>query len=168
MCFVWIWEQTAIISLYSINWLVCITEKECVFCAVRSEHLTFTNSTFCQRSVFMCFVWIWEQTAIFSLYNINWLVCITQAESVYCAVRSYSSNHTNSFLLKRLILISVPSKSDFDFSGIQSLIICLFYVLSIVAVIIYVLFIWSQNSCDIFLWSEGRLSNYPHSTVYRL
>ena len=22
MCFVWIWEQTAIISLYSINWLV--------------------------------------------------------------------------------------------------------------------------------------------------
>ena len=26
MCFVWIWEQTAIISLYSINWPVCITE----------------------------------------------------------------------------------------------------------------------------------------------
>jgi hypothetical protein len=30
MCFVWIWEQTAIISLYSINWLVFITETECV------------------------------------------------------------------------------------------------------------------------------------------
>ena len=30
MCFVWIWEQTAIISLYSINWLVCITEMECL------------------------------------------------------------------------------------------------------------------------------------------
>ena len=30
MCFVWIWEQTAIISLYSINWLVCITETECL------------------------------------------------------------------------------------------------------------------------------------------
>ena len=28
MCFVWIWEQTAIISLYSVNWLVCITETE--------------------------------------------------------------------------------------------------------------------------------------------
>ena len=26
LCFVWIWEQTVIISLYSINWLVCITE----------------------------------------------------------------------------------------------------------------------------------------------
>ena len=34
--FVWISEQTAIISLYSINWLVCITETECVYCAVRT------------------------------------------------------------------------------------------------------------------------------------
>jgi hypothetical protein len=33
--------------------------------------LTFTNSTFCPHSVFMCFVWISEQTAIISLYNIN-------------------------------------------------------------------------------------------------
>ena len=30
MCFVWFWEQTAIISLYSINWLVFITETECL------------------------------------------------------------------------------------------------------------------------------------------
>ena len=27
-------KKTAIISLYSINWLVCITETECVYCAV--------------------------------------------------------------------------------------------------------------------------------------
>ena len=26
----------------------------------------------------MCFVWIWEQTAIISLYNINWLVFVTE------------------------------------------------------------------------------------------
>jgi len=39
MCFVWIWEQTAIIFLYSINWVVCITETECVYCAVRTECL---------------------------------------------------------------------------------------------------------------------------------
>ena len=32
--------------------------------------LTFNNSTFCPHSVFMCFVWISEQTAIISLYNI--------------------------------------------------------------------------------------------------
>ena len=42
MCFVWISEQTAIISLYSINWLVCITETECVYCAVRTEYLYIT------------------------------------------------------------------------------------------------------------------------------
>ena len=36
LCFIWIWEQTAIISLYSINWLVFITETECVYCAVRT------------------------------------------------------------------------------------------------------------------------------------
>ena len=40
--------------------------------------LAFNNSTFCPHSEFMCFVWIWEQTAIISLYNINWLVCITE------------------------------------------------------------------------------------------
>ena len=39
MCFVWISEQTAIISLYNINWLVCITETECVYCAVRTGYL---------------------------------------------------------------------------------------------------------------------------------
>jgi hypothetical protein len=33
--------------------------------------LTFNNSTFCPHTVFMCFVWISEQTAIISLYNIN-------------------------------------------------------------------------------------------------
>ena len=50
--------------------------------------LTFSNPTFCPHSVFMCFVWISEQTAIISLYNINWLVFITEMESVYCAVRT--------------------------------------------------------------------------------
>jgi hypothetical protein len=49
--------------------------------------LKFSNSTYCPRSVFMCFVWIWEQTAIISLYSINWLLIITETECVYCAVR---------------------------------------------------------------------------------
>ena len=39
MCFVWISEQTAIISLYRINWLVFIIETECVYCAVRTGYL---------------------------------------------------------------------------------------------------------------------------------
>jgi hypothetical protein len=52
--------------------------------------LTFKISTFCPHSVFMCFVWISEQTAIISLYSINWFVCITETECVYCAVRTES------------------------------------------------------------------------------
>jgi hypothetical protein len=66
MCFVWISEQPAIISLHSINWLVCVTETVCVYCAVRTGCL--------------CFVCISEQTEIISLYIINWLVCITETE----------------------------------------------------------------------------------------
>jgi hypothetical protein len=69
MCFVWIWEQTAIISLYSINWLVFVTETECVYCAVRTGSLYIIQV--------MCFVWICEQTAIISLYSVNWLVLAT-------------------------------------------------------------------------------------------
>ena len=45
----------------------------------------------------MCFVWISEQTAIIPLYNINLSVFITEAESVYCAVRTGSSNQTDTF-----------------------------------------------------------------------
>ena len=43
MCFVCISEQTAIISLYNINWLVCITETECVYCAVRTGYLSINK-----------------------------------------------------------------------------------------------------------------------------
>ena len=110
MCFVWISEQTAIISLYSINWLVCITETERVYCAVRTgplytASLAFSNSTFCTHSVFMCFVWIWEQTAIISLYSINWLVCITETE---CLLRGtdwiFKCNWGHSMIWKGLRL----------------------------------------------------------------
>jgi ribosomal protein S26 len=59
---------------------------------VRTARLTFNNSTFCPRSVFMCFVWISEQTAIISLYSINWLLFITETVCVYCAVRTGSLN----------------------------------------------------------------------------
>jgi hypothetical protein len=40
----------------------------------------------------MCFVWIWEQTAIISLWSINWLDSITETGFVYCAVRTGSLN----------------------------------------------------------------------------
>ena len=57
--------------------------------------LTFNNSAFCPHSVFMCFVWISEQTAIISLHVINLLVAISETECVYCAVRTGSMCITN-------------------------------------------------------------------------
>ena len=86
--FVWISEQTTIISLYSINWLVFITETECLLRG--TDWIFIYSSTFCPHSVFMCFAWIWKRTAIISLYSINWLVFITETECVYFAVRTGS------------------------------------------------------------------------------
>jgi hypothetical protein len=127
----WISKQTAIISLYSINWLVSINEKECVYCAVRTVFMCFvwiseqtaiislysinwlvsineTECVYCAvRTVFMCFVWISEQTAIISLYSINWLVCVTETECVYCAVRTESLNKTLRFVLMGLVTRTV-------------------------------------------------------------
>ena len=44
MCFVRISEQTATFALYCINWLVFITETECVDCAARIESLYNTDT----------------------------------------------------------------------------------------------------------------------------
>jgi hypothetical protein len=54
--------------------------------------LAFRNSTFYPQSTFMYFVWILEQTAIISLYSINWLVFITEGGCVYSAIRSGCSH----------------------------------------------------------------------------
>ena len=51
-------------------------KAQCLLCV--PPGLTFNNSTFCPLSVFMYFVWIWEQTAIISLCSINWLVFIRE------------------------------------------------------------------------------------------
>ena len=44
------------------------------------------------HTVFMCFVFIWEQTATCATYSINWLVFITEMKSVYSAVRTGALN----------------------------------------------------------------------------
>jgi hypothetical protein len=56
-CSVWIPQQTVIISLYSVNGLVFITEMDCVYCSVRNGSLNITqvNLSFqmhykCQRT----------------------------------------------------------------------------------------------------------------------
>ena len=67
--------------------------------------------TFCPNSVFMCFVWISEQTAIISLYSITWLVCITETECVYCAVRTGSFYAVKVYFCAR-IFIFIPLLSE--------------------------------------------------------
>ena len=67
--------------------------------------LTFNNCTFCPHSVFMCFVWISEQTAIISLYNINWPLFTTQTQCVYCSVRTVC--HSLIWTNQKLQFISV-------------------------------------------------------------
>jgi len=53
-------------------------------------HQQFNISTTVRsaHTVFMYFVFIWEQTATCATYNINWLVFITEMKSVYSAVRT--------------------------------------------------------------------------------
>ena len=41
MCFVWIWEQTGIISLYSIDWPAFLIETDYVLCEVEGEFRPF-------------------------------------------------------------------------------------------------------------------------------
>ena len=68
-------------------------------------------------TVFMCFVFIWEQTATCATYSMNWLVFITEMKSVYSAVRTGSLNKAvwasslmGYFLLFTLILYLVHIK----------------------------------------------------------
>jgi len=53
-----IWEQTAIISLYNIKWLVFRTETECIYCAVRTGSLYIIqfNLTLCSAHTVYCCV----------------------------------------------------------------------------------------------------------------
>jgi hypothetical protein len=53
MCFLWFLQETVIIFLYNINWMVFITETECVYCAVRSGSLNTNQVTvrICSRDV---------------------------------------------------------------------------------------------------------------------
>ena len=63
----------------------------------------------------MCFVWISEQTPITSLHSINLTVFKTEAESVYCAVRTGSLNQTDTVsYLKGLIKNKDAKTAVFD------------------------------------------------------
>ena len=60
----------------------------------------------------MCFVRISEQTVTFVLYIINRFVFITEAESVYCEVRTESLNNTDAIRLQRVKSARIQSISS--------------------------------------------------------
>jgi hypothetical protein len=84
--FVWVWDQTAIISLYSIIWLIFLTETQCVYSAIRSGPLYIILLS--AHAVYLCVCVDLRKTAIISLYSITWLIFITETECVYCVVRT--------------------------------------------------------------------------------
>jgi len=71
--------------------------------------LTFTILRSAHTAVFMCFVWISEQTTIISLYNINWLVFIAETDCVYCAVRTGCLNVIQANLGPPVVKVSLVS-----------------------------------------------------------
>jgi hypothetical protein len=79
---------------------------------------TFTNIVPSAHTVCLCVVWISEQTAIISLYNINWLVCITETECVYSAVRTESLCivQINLCILSRMFLSTGNSGRNFPWA----------------------------------------------------
>jgi len=68
------------VETFNVRWLLYAPPG-----LIRSEILHSSHTMY-----WTCFMWISEQTAIISLYSINWLFCITETESVYCAVRNGS------------------------------------------------------------------------------
>jgi len=117
---VWILEQTAIISQGS----VFMAETESIYCSVRTGYLTiigvnldflFNLSLRSAHTVYFCFVWNTEQTAIIYLHSINWLVFIAEMESVYCAVE------TGSFYMIQVLcfVFCVDLRTNSDYFPIQ-------------------------------------------------
>ena len=62
--------------------------------------MPFNISTFCPLIVFMCFVWILEQTANISIYNVNWLVYVTDISPFEAQRSLYVRPHYNSTFLR--------------------------------------------------------------------
>ena len=95
-CFFWLWFWRRILVRLVNTWYTALRinllKSKTYFMYHQLKHSGILCSA---HNVFMCFVWISEQTAIISLYSINLSVFITEAESVYCAVRTGSLNQTD-------------------------------------------------------------------------
>ena len=85
----WKWKRKPLQNVLGSAWLHSIRSTAFVILAITICTTAFNVKKFYFLPTHcMCFVWFWEQTAIISLYSINWLGFITQTECFYCAVRS--------------------------------------------------------------------------------
>jgi len=89
ICFVWIWEPTAIISLYSINWLVFYNRDG--MCLLRGTDCMLIKILRSAHTVYLCVLCGSENKQRLFHYTAltDWFF-ITETECVYCAVRTGS------------------------------------------------------------------------------
>ena len=97
---VWPWKCT-LSSLDLLGVFCCQYESACFFLKMFNllkpigyvMHQQFNiQQLYVLPTLYLCFVFIWEQTATCATYSINWLVFITAMKSVYSAVRTGSLN----------------------------------------------------------------------------
>jgi hypothetical protein len=79
-------------SLYITQIRLVFTRFGPVGYLVHNQRKIKTSYVLPTHTVFVCSARISEQTAIGSLHSIQWCVFITEAECVYCAVRTESLN----------------------------------------------------------------------------
>jgi hypothetical protein len=70
-------RQPDVLPLFKVQWLLYLPPG-----------LTFRGCTVWPQSEFVCSARISEQTAIISLYSINWLFFVTEMDCIYCVVRA--------------------------------------------------------------------------------
>jgi hypothetical protein len=76
--------------------LFCMLVGNLQFLFLSVMYLSLLSLAYCKvfgtvrsaQTVFMCFVFIWEQTATFATSIINWFVIITELKSVHSVVRT--------------------------------------------------------------------------------
>jgi hypothetical protein len=89
-CMLTLWQVVA--CYQKIKYLINLLKPSCNFTYHHVQHSRILHGA---HAMFMCFVWVSEKPATFTLYIINWLVFITEVESAYSAVRAESLYKTD-------------------------------------------------------------------------
>jgi hypothetical protein len=78
------------------------------------------------HNVFVCFVLVSEQTAIISLYGINWLVFVSETGVLTARYELSFEIKEITFIIECLILVGYPYKIGFEVLSVVK--ICIFFV----------------------------------------